>query len=136
MSDKPQLGQDLNSDSRLTEQKVINVVNDYLQALYHNDESSLRKVFHPAIIMWGMRDGELESATLDEFIIKLAGLPTPADINEVYDMSIRSLDIDGPLVIVRAVDLHLGDWYTDYLSLMEINGSWLIIAKTYYVHVR
>ena len=134
MSNKPKSGQELNKNTGLTELKVIDVVNNYLQALYYSDEPILRKVFHPNVIMWGMRNGQLESATLDEFVLKLAGLPVPADIGEIYDMSIQSIDIDGPLAVVRAVDLHLGEWYTDYLSLMEINGSWLIIAKTYYAH--
>ncbi len=134
MNNKSRLGQELNDDSKSTEYKVIDVVNNYLQALYYSDESLLREVFHPDVVMWGMRNGELESATLDEFISKLAALPVPADINEVYDMSIHTLDIDGPLATVRVVDLHLGEWYTDCLSLMEIDDCWVIIAKTYYAH--
>lgn len=121
-------------ESERAELAISEVVNEYFNGMYTTNELLLRKVFHSQIVMWGIRDGQVENVTLDGFIEKLKNLPIPSNIGEAFDMCIRSIDIDGPLAIARVEDLHLGKWFTDYLSLMNIDGKWIISGKTYYAH--
>jgi hypothetical protein len=47
-------------------------------------------------------------------------------------MKIVSLDITGNEAFVKVADLYLGFQFTDYLSLMKIEGVWVIVNKTFY----
>ena len=51
-----------------------------------------------------------------------------------YAWRIDLLSFAGDTALVRLSDQFAGDWYSDDLSLLRIDGTWRIVHKTWYVH--
>jgi hypothetical protein len=47
-------------------------------------------------------------------------------------MRIVSIDMTGNEAVAKVADLYLGFRFTDYLSLLNIDGNWVIVNKTFY----
>ena len=57
---------------------------------------------------------------------------SPKDRNQPRYDRIISIDISGPEVALAKVQIAYGDrFFTDYLSLLKIDGRWQIITKTF-----
>jgi hypothetical protein len=70
--------------------------------------------------------------SLEEFLGFVKGTPAPADSGEAYDMKIVSIDQTGDEAMAKVADLYLGFRFTDYLSLLKVDGNWVIVNKTFY----
>ena len=51
--------------------------------------------------------------------------------SEAYDMKIVMVDQVAEEAVVKVEDLYMGLRFTDYLTLMKIDGTWKIINKAY-----
>lgn len=106
------------------------VVQLYFDGIIQYDEDALRKAFHPdAQVIGSKRDGELEWAAFQDWVLYTRGkAPDPTGRNN----TIVSVDISGAAATVKT-EL---DWpnihYTDYLSLLKIDGEWRIVNKIWY----
>ena len=107
-------------------------VSDYFQGLYHFDEARLRKAFDPRACLFGHLEGVFIHSTLDQWLDKIGRKPVPAKIGEAFDMHILSTDISGDAALVKVSELYRGLRFTDYLSLLMIDGRWVIVNKTYH----
>lgn len=116
-----------------TEKDAIGqVVRRYVQGMLAADEMALRQAFHPECKIIGHFQGSLEWMSLDDFIgeINQAG-PAAADTQPYLD--IGYIDVTGDAASLKVVDDFAGLRFTDYLSLLKIDGRWTIINKLYYV---
>ena len=104
----------------------------YFDGLYHSDVEKIKKAFHPSSQVSGFFDGNLSIMPLNQFVNFLKATPPPSETGEEYDMKIVSMDITGNEAIVKVEDLYLGLRFTDYLSLLLIDNSWVIVNKVYY----
>jgi hypothetical protein len=108
------------------------VVRDYFHGLYHFDEALLRKAFDPRACLFGHLEGVFIHSTLDQWLGKIGAKPVPAKIGEAFDMHIVSTDIVGDAALVKVKELYRGLRFTDYLSLLRIDGRWVIVNKHYH----
>lgn len=112
------------------EAAVRAVVQLYFDGIIKYDEEALRKAFHPdAQVIGSKRDGELEWDAFQDWVLYTRGTaPDPTGRNN----TIASVDISGRAATVKT-EL---DWpnihYTDYLSLLKIDGEWRIVNKIWY----
>ena len=111
------------------------VVRDYLDGMVFVDEARLRRAFHPDARIIGHFQGGLEWSSLDEFVdgCRKAGA---APLNEPYFWEIQSADVTGDMAVIKLTDDYLGDRFTDYLTLLQVDGRWRIVNKTFFVHPR
>ena len=109
------------------------VIRNYVVGMVSADESLLRQAFHPACRIIGHYHGDLEWLSLDDFVaaIKAEG-PAPSDTKPFWE--IQSVDVTGDAAAVKIIDDYMGMRFTDYLSLLQIDGSWVIINKMYFYH--
>ncbi len=49
-------------------------------------------------------------------------------------MEIELIDIEGDAASVKVVDEFAGMRFSDYLSLLKIDGRWTIVNKVYHLH--
>lgn len=109
------------------EAAVRAVVEQYFHGIIAYDEAALRAAFHPEANVTGVKEtGELDWAAFDSWVAYTRGeAPDPTGRNN----RIVSVDIAGPAAVVKT-EL---DWpsvkYTDYLSLLKIEGEWKIVNK-------
>lgn len=121
----------MNTETR-AENAIRAVVEAYVEGMTFADETAMRRAFHPDCKIIGHYEGALEWASLDEFIDAIKGVvsqtpPTPT-------WTIEALDVTGDAASVKVIDDFMGMTFTDYLALLKIEGTWLIINKLYYLH--
>ncbi|MDA7966514.1 nuclear transport factor 2 family protein [Ruegeria sp.] len=110
-------------------------IQDYFCGMIYGDAPRLKRAFHERAQIIGFFPGELSFETPDEFAEFCAA---EADLTEgdPFVARIESIDITGNAAIAKVVNQVLGDWFTDYLSLLKIEGRWIIVNKHYHLHPR
>ncbi|MBU2547277.1 MAG: nuclear transport factor 2 family protein [Proteobacteria bacterium] len=120
------------SDHAADLEQMASTIEDYFQGMYHSDAERLRKAFHPQAQVMGHFSDSLVVNTLEQFLKFVAKTPAPSAGGEAYDMRIVSMDRTGQAGVVKVADLYLGLRFTDYLSMLKIDGRWVIVHKTYF----
>ena len=116
------------------EARVRAVMNAYLYGLKHNDVASLRNAFWPeARLFFLKKDRSIGQLTQTEWY---KGFEANAGKEEEGDLKIVAVDVTGAGAAVKVVEVYPGSTYTDYLSLLEIQGDWKIVNKIYVVDKR
>ncbi len=111
---------------------IQQTVQYYFDGLYHSDIEKLKKAFHPNAQVIGYFQGTLLFNSLEQFLEFVKATPAPSESGEKYDMRIVSVDMTGNEAVTKVADLYLGFRFTDYLSLLKIDGNWVIVNKTFY----
>ncbi|WEX77663.1 nuclear transport factor 2 family protein [Sinorhizobium numidicum] len=118
----------------MSEEQAINaVVHLYVDGMAFANEAALRKAFHPNASIVGNQGGAAEWLTRDDFIAAiLKEGSAPPETQPVMD--VEMIHITGDAASVKVVDEFAGSRYTDYLSLLKIEGRWLIVNKVWHIH--
>jgi hypothetical protein len=110
---------------------VISVAGKYYRAMVDADETELKRVFHPQASVVGNFDGALEFANLDEFIASTSDAKTG---DKPFDYRVDGLVLVGDTAVITLGGYCYGTWFTDHLSMIKIDGTWRIVAKTFFAH--
>ena len=110
---------------------VTEVVRAYYDGMVAGDEARLARAFHPRACIVGNLQGQLVWQTLEEFVAECKEAAGDAG---AYGWRIDALSFDGDTAQVRLRGPFAGDWYSDSLSMLRIDGAWRIVHKTWYVH--
>lgn len=111
---------------------IQQTVQYYFDGLYHSDIEKLNKAFHPNAQIIGNFQGTLMFNSLEQFLEFVKATPAPSESGEDYEMRIVFIDMTGTEAVAKVEDSYLGFRFTDYLSLVNIEGAWVIINKTFY----
>ena len=121
------------------EAKVRTVVDSYLHGLKFNDVESLKKAFLPeAKLYYVGKDGKLAQYTQADWYKGFVG---SAGKEEKGVLRIAAVEVTKDAASVKVVeDYPSGNGsttrYTDYLSLLKLEGRWWIVNKIYTVEKR
>ena len=110
---------------------VIALAENYYTAMVDSDGAELRRVFHPKASVIGNFDGALEFSDLDDFI---AGTGDARTGDKTFECRVDGLVLLGDTAVVTLGGYSYGTWITDHLSMLKIEGTWKIVAKTFYAH--
>lgn len=108
---------------------VRKTVELYFQGQATGNGDFFRKAFHPDAKIMGMREGKLVQRTSEEFAAGASGKP-PADEAQ-RKRTIESIDITGSAATVKVVLDYPTVKFTDYFTLLKIDGEWKIMNKIY-----
>jgi hypothetical protein len=115
------------------EQAIRAVIHLYVDGMAFANEPALKKAFHSQAAIIGNYQGAVEWMSRDEFIATILA-ETPAAPGSQPLMEIEMIEITGDAASVRVVD-EFGDMrFSDYLSLLKIDGRWTIVNKLYHLH--
>ena len=89
-----------------------------------------RKVFHPDAKLSAVREGKYWQLTSEEYIARAPGKPAADEAQR--KRNIESVDISGNAAIAKVVLDYPQVKFTDYMSLLKIDGQWMIVNKTFY----
>ncbi|MBB3592873.1 hypothetical protein FHX08_003217 [Rhizobium sp. BK529] len=98
------------------------------------NEAALKKAFHPKSSIIGHYQNAVEWLSRDEFIAAIIEEGAAPPGTQPY-MDIGSIDISGDAATVKVTDEFAGMRFTDYLSLLKIEGRWTIVSKLYHLHI-
>lgn len=113
------------------EAAVRATVETYFDALKKRDIEALKKVIHASALFTSVtREGKLDSMSQERWHAMIA--PTPAN-SAPYEMtgSIQSLDVTVGTASVKSTVEFPRYLFREYVSLLKIEGRWMIVHKTY-----
>ncbi len=120
-------------DTKATDIELIQkTVQYYFDGHYHSDVEKLKKAFHPNSQVIGYWNGSLSFQSLDGYLEFVKATPAPSESGEEPDWKIVSIDVTANEAVAKVANLYLGLQFTDYLSLLKVDGNWVIVNKMYY----
>lgn len=112
---------------------VAQVLQLYFDGLHHSDTERLARAFHPKALYASASDGTLLYRTMDDYLPIVARRPSPASRGQARRDRIRSIEFAGRVTARACVNCAIGDtYYTDFLTLVCVDGRWQIIAKVFH----
>jgi protease I len=113
------------------EAAVRQTVQHYFDGGRNRDSVALRKAFHPEARMLFVRDGQLVRVPIGEYIARVAAdRLEPGEVDSTK-RRVSSVDVTGDAAIAR-LELERPDaLLTDYMSLLRVNGRWVIVNKIF-----
>jgi 4-oxalocrotonate tautomerase len=114
--------------------EIVELIGKYFDLLYNGDTGLIEEVFLPQAHVFSIVDGTVVDADMSRFYERIATRPPPALTNEVRRDRIISIDISGLATALARVDLLIlpAGHYTDYLSLLKVEGKWKIVCKVFH----
>ncbi len=106
-------------------------VEHYFRGHATGDGAHFRNVFHPESKLFFVRDGKFMQWTSEEYISRSKGTPAPDEAER--KRTVEWIDVTGDTAVAKVRLDYPGALFTDYLSLLKIDGTWKIVNKTFYV---
>jgi len=117
-------------DPRFNE--ITEALADYFDGIYKGEVDKLKTVFLPGAHLYSSTDGEVTDLPLVDYLARVAGRDSPASLGAKNFDRIVSIDFSGPTTAIVKVELAVAPrFYTDFLTMLKIDGHWRIISKTY-----
>ncbi len=116
------------------EQAVREAVGHYLKGQATGDGEHYRRVFHPEARLFAVRNGEFWQLTSAEYADRAPG--APAEDEAQRQRRIDMIDIAGNAAIAKVTLDYPQVRYSDYLSLLKIDGTWKVVNKTFYMETK
>jgi hypothetical protein len=111
---------------------VVATVAKYVEGLRVGNIANLNQAFHKDAIMYGFTNGDLLGGPIENLYEFVEKNGSATDIKTRVDI----LAITPTTAVVR-VDMEndaIGANYTDFHTLIKLDGNWQIIAKVYHMY--
>lgn len=119
----------MSSDER---DAIEQTVRTYLDGLYEGDADKLASVFHETSALTYEQDGKLIALPRDQWLKAVRERPAPKAKGLPRDDVILSVDQAGPTTALVKVKCQIPPrFFTDYLSLLKIDGRWVVAQKVF-----
>jgi hypothetical protein len=113
------------------EAAIRQTVQYYFDGGKHRDSVALRKAFHPEARMLFAKDGKLAVVPIGEFIARVAENKLKSGEVDSITRRVAEVDVAGDAAIAK-LELERPDaLVTDYMSLLKVDGRWMIVNKIY-----
>jgi len=120
----------LPSDAKSGEEEAVRkTVELYFQGQATGNGDYFRKAFHVDAKLFAVREGKFWQLTSEQFAANASGKPA-ADESQ-RKRKIASVDIAGNAAMVKVELDYPTVKFTDYLSMLKIDGEWKIVNKTF-----
>ncbi|SDU00027.1 nuclear transport factor 2 family protein [Stappia sp. ES.058] len=104
----------------------------YHDALYRGDAELLGSLFHEKALYAATTDGDIRFWSMDHYLPIVAHRPSPASRGEAPDGRVIAITFAGPNAALAQVQSSIGErFFTDFLSLVKVEDTWLIAAKVF-----
>ena len=105
----------------------------YFDGLYEGDTGKLGHAFHPFAHLYGVGpDGKAIDMPREEWLKGVGSRASAKSKGDERRDRIVSIDFNGPNAAFAKVKCQLPPrYFTDYLTLLKIEGRWQVIAKAY-----
>jgi hypothetical protein len=113
---------------------VREAIQHYFQGHATGQGEHFRKAFHTDAKLFFIRDGKLTQWTAEEYISRASGKPAADEAQR--KRRIDSIDISGNAAVVKLTLDYPSVVFTDYMSMLKIDGQWKIVNKTFHARPR
>lgn len=105
----------------------------YFDGLYEGDTAKLGAAFHPFSHLYAVgADGKAADVPRADWFKMVESRPSAKSKGDERRDRVVSIDFNGPNAAFAKVECQLPPrYFTDYLTLLKIEGRWQVIAKAY-----
>ena len=104
----------------------------YCDGFHEGDVEKLRQAFHRNCHLYSAPEGELVDHDMPTVFARVDGRPSPASKGEPRHDNIISVDCSSPTSAYVKLQISVApNLFTDYLTLLKVNGDWQIVTKTF-----
>ena len=119
----------MNADDR---QAIEQTIQTYFDGLYEGDADKLASVFHETSALTYEQDGKLVVLPLTQWLKAVRERPAPKAKGLARDDAILLIDQSGPATAFVKVKCQMPPrYFTDYLSLLKVDGRWQVAQKVF-----
>ena len=104
---------------------------NYLKGHETGEAEYMKKAFHTEGNLVFIREGKFTTRSFAEYIAGMNG--KPAADEEKRKRYIESVDVAGNAAVGKIILDYPNAKFTDYMSLLKIDGEWKIVNKTFHV---
>lgn len=113
------------------DKKAVSVpIENYLRAHATGNPDFIRQAFHAETKVMSFANGKFNQMSADEFAGVFKGNPAPDEAKRKRSFEI--LDVSGNAAIAKVTLDYPNVKFTDYMTLLKIDGEWKIINKSFY----
>jgi len=109
---------------------VMIPLENYLKGHATGDGEYFKKAFHTEGNMIWIRDGKYTTRSFAEYIAGASGKP-PADEAQ-RKRRIGTVEVVGNAAVATIILDYPSVRFTDYMTLLKIDGEWKIVSKTFF----
>ncbi len=113
-------------------EKVLKVVEDYINSAYESDGAMTRKIFDDDAKVTGHINGKLIRQTKEEwatFVEK--NIPSPKERGKSKDYEILMVDTGEETAVVKVKSEYINMMFTDTLTFLKVDNEWKIYNKVF-----
>jgi len=112
--------------------EIAAILDTYFDGFYEGDIDKLKSVFHPNCHLYNAMAGDVTDDDMEAVYARVSGRVRPSVRGDAKEDGILTIDQSAPECAFAKVYICLGDrHFTDYLTLLKIDGAWRIIGKTF-----
>lgn len=120
-----------NISSIAEQDEIIRVVRDgYVKGLVEGNFQTIMKTFHPEAIMYGFFNGDLLGGSINNLKGYCDQFGAGKDMKARID--VLSATSTSAVVRIELENAACGLDYTDFHSLMKLDGKWTVVSKTFH----
>ena len=113
------------------EAAIRQTVQYYFDGGKNRDSLTLRKAFHPEARMLFAREGKLVVVPIGEYITRVGSESLKPGEVDSTDRKVVSVDVVGDAAVAKLELKRPNAVLTDYMSLLKVDGRWLIVNKIF-----
>ena len=113
------------------EAAIRQTVQYYFDGGKNRDSLTLRKAFHPEARMLFARDGKLVLVPIGEYITRVGSERLKPGEVDSTERKVVSVDVVGDAAVAKLELKRPSALLTDYMSLLKVDGRWLIVNKIF-----
>ena len=113
-------------------QEITELVQTYFDGLYEGDTAKLAGIFHPSSHLFAHVDGEFIDWPREQWFEVVRGREALAEKGLPRHDRIVSIDMSDENTAVVTCECAIPPrYFTDFLSLIRIDGDWQIVSKSF-----
>ena len=113
------------------EAAIRQTVQYYFDGGKNRDSLTLRKAFHSEARMLFARDGKLVLVPIGEYITRVGSERLKPGEVDSTERRVVSVDVVGDAAVAKLELKRPSALLTDYMSLLKVDGRWLIVNKIF-----
>jgi Putative lumazine-binding len=107
---------------------------NYIQGHATGNGDLMRKAFHTEAKIMAFSNGKMMNMTAEDFASRFTGKTAPDEAQR--KRRIESVEITGNAGVGKIVLEYPTVTYTDYMSLLKVDGEWKIVNKVFYAEAK
>ena len=116
---------------------VSAVLAQYFDGLHHSDAARLARVFHPQAQYFTATGGTLLHLDMAHYLPMVDARPSPASRGEARTDRVLAIEFAGGVTAFAKVQCSIAPrHFTDFLTLVKLEGAWRIVAKVFHYEVQ